>query len=225
MSGGMAAWAACGGKGVPATGPLFPVTATLPVNASSPHYLLFSESRSQTGSLAEARRGRWRFVLEALDGSERFEASDEEPEEFGQRLELLAVVRGLEALDQPSRVTLVTASSYVSRGIRHGLAQWRENDWMWERFGKMTPVKDRDLWKRIDHALRFHQVECRTWRYDDREAAEPAPAETPPPTAPAAHVRPTGALRQRVRRFLGATERLAHGARAFLAPRQLVSPQ
>lgn len=142
------------------------------MNAQPCHYLLFSEARSVQNGASSSQRGCWRFVLETIDGSERFEAADEEPFAGGQRLELLAVVRGLEALDQPSRVTLVTASSYVSRGIRFGITEWRENDWMWERFGKMTPVKDGDLWRRVDQALRYHQVECRTWRYEPPQVAE-----------------------------------------------------
>jgi ribonuclease HI len=111
----------------------------------------------------------WRFVLEALDGSARLEAADEEPDVEPDRLELLAVVRGLEALNQPSRVTLVTPSRYVSRGFRFGLNEWRENDWQWERFGEMAPIKNGDLWRRVDRAMRFHKVECRTWRFDAPE--------------------------------------------------------
>ena len=84
----------------------------------------------------------------------------------GERLELLCVVRGLEALDHPSRVTLITSSAYVREGIRYGLQQWRENDWQWESFGRMVPVKNRDLWQRVDSALRFHRLECRVWRFD-----------------------------------------------------------
>jgi ribonuclease HI len=78
----------------------------------------------------------------------------------------LAVVRGLEALAQPSRVTLVTHSRYVNRGLTYGLAEWRANGWQWEHFGQMVPVKNRDLWQRVDRALLFHQLDCRRWRFD-----------------------------------------------------------
>jgi ribonuclease HI len=125
-----------------------------------PHYLLFSES-SQT-----AEPGRWRFVLRAADGSRRMVADDIESDTRGERLELLTVVRGLEALDQPCRVTLMTPSAYVREGIRYGLSEWRKNGWRWECFGQMVPVKHSDLWQRVDRALGFHQVECRTWRFD-----------------------------------------------------------
>ena len=130
------------------------------MNATKPHFLLFSESNRKQP------QGHWRFVLQSLDGSEQFEAADEEPDVHGERLELLAVVRGLEAVPQPARVTLVTPSKYVNRGLTQGLPAWRASDWQWEHFGDMVPVKNRDLWQRIDRALDFHQVECRTWRFD-----------------------------------------------------------
>jgi ribonuclease HI len=179
--------------------------------------LLFAESH-WGGSGSTAHRGRWRFVLESLDGADRFEAADEEAGATPQRLDLLAVVRGLEALDQPSRVTLVTGSSYVSRGIRFGLAEWRENDWMWERFGKMTPVKDSDLWRRVDQALAIHQVECRTWRFETPTPCQAAPAPaTPEPAAPLvqrpATVSPRSS-RRRIRRMPGMTSLLDRGADA-----------
>jgi hypothetical protein len=120
-----------------------------------------------------------------VDGRTRFEAADEELESEEGRLALLAVVRGLESLEQPSRVTVVTPSRYVSRGFLFGLEEWRENGWRWERFGEMTPIKNRDLWQRIDRAMQFHQVECRVWRFDMPETTEPAPAvETSPASSP-----------------------------------------
>lgn len=135
-----------------------------PMTLRAPHYLLFSQTRQQ--SQHEECDDAWRFVIESVDGSEKIEASDAEPEAEGDRLELLAVVRGLESLDQPSRITLVTASRYVSRGMRYGLSQWRESEWRWEKFGRMVPVRNNDLWKRIDSALRIHRVDCRQWRFD-----------------------------------------------------------
>ncbi len=138
------------------------------MNASSPHYLLFSDLGG------DQEPGRWRFVLRSADGSFRLQADDVEPEVRGERLELLTVVRGLEALDQPSRVTLITGSTYVREGIRNGLGEWRRNDWRWERFGQMVPVKNLDLWQRIDRAMQFHQVDCRTYRFDPPHPATPS---------------------------------------------------
>ncbi|MEZ6112887.1 MAG: RNase H family protein [Pirellulaceae bacterium] len=142
------------------------------MSVPAPHFLLFSESRCTTRDHDDPEHdaGQWRFVLESIDGREKLEAADDEPDTQGDRLELLAVVRGLEALDQPSRVTLITQSRYVSRGIRFGLAEWRAADWQWERFGEMTPVKHDDLWRRVDQALKFHQVECRTWKFESQDA-------------------------------------------------------
>lgn len=148
------------------------------MRVATPHYLLFSES------CRKSPRGQWRFVLQSIDGSEQLEAADAEPDAYGERLELLAVVRGLEALAQPSRVTLVTPSKYVNRGLAYGLEEWRSNGWQWEHYGAMVPVKNRDLWQRVDRALVYHQLECRTWRFDlphlgSEPTSKPASLETP----------------------------------------------
>ena len=59
---------------------------------------------------------------------------------------------GWRPLPEPARVTLVTPSRYVNRGLTQGLPAWRTNGWQWEHFGDMVPVKNRDLWQRIDRA-------------------------------------------------------------------------
>jgi ribonuclease HI len=125
-----------------------------------PHYLLLSQVDRTEGS------GRWQFVLQADDGARQFEASDTEPGLQGERLDLLTVVRALESLDQPSQVTLVDCPDYVWKGVRFGLHEWSANGWQWEFFGRMVPVKNSDLWQRMDRALRFHDVECRRRRFD-----------------------------------------------------------
>jgi ribonuclease HI len=127
---------------------------------AAPHFLLLADARRRK------QQGDWRFVLQTASGERHLEAADAEQATSGERLELLAVVRGLEALDQPSRVTLLTPSSYVSRGLSYGLEEWRSNNWQWERYGQMVPVKDGDLWRRLDHAQRFHHLECRRWKVD-----------------------------------------------------------
>lgn len=140
----------------------------------APHYLLFvqagvEEARSQ-------RRGFWQFSIEPLHDEMRLEVKDYEDQRSLERLELLGLVRGLEALEQPSRVMLISTSTHLNRGLRRGLPVWRESNWEWERFGTMTPIRDRDLWQRIDHAMKFHQIQSRFLRVDDR-----AESIVPPP--------------------------------------------
>jgi ribonuclease HI len=138
------------------------------MSVRAPHFVLVSEltrTPPQPGlAHRQASPRGWRFVLRSEDGATHLDVSDSEPDASPERLELLAVVRGLEALEQPSRVTLVTSCGWVRRGLRFGLDAWRDNHWQWERFGQMTQVKYADLWQRIDHALRFHDVDCRTVR-------------------------------------------------------------
>ena len=139
------------------------------MNIPTPHFFLFSQANRGSN------RDEWSFVLKAADGSAMLKAADAEPEAHGERLELLAVVRGLEALDQPSCVTLVTPSRYVKRGINYGLPEWGRNGWKWEHFGEMVPVKNRDLWQRLDRALKIHRIQGTAWRIDSamRGRAEP----------------------------------------------------
>lgn len=137
---------------------------------ASPQYQLFAEARSLPDDDFA-----WHFVLQSQQGSLHLDVTDQEPDAPWERLELLAVVRGLEALDHPSRVTLLTPSRYVTHGLRYGLAEWRESGWLWESFGQMTPIKHEDLWRRVDQALGFHRVQCRTCRVDAAHRAPPKP--------------------------------------------------
>ena len=150
------------------------------MRATSPNYLLFAAAAARS-----CQPGYWRFVLEPIGAGQRLVADDVEPNTDRNRLELLAVVRGLEALQQPSQVRLLTRSRYVRRGIRHGLCQWRDADWLWESFGRLVPIRDLDLWQRVDRALGFHQVECLRWQWDEvaHETAEVSLLS--PPTVPA----------------------------------------
>ena len=124
---------------------------------------LLTQTKSQM-SLLEGSH--WRFLLKSLDQSFELDASDFEPQIFGEQLELLTLVRGLEALEEPSSVTLVTDSRYVIRGLRHGLNEWRDHNWKWYRFGELTDINYASLWERVDNALQYHRLQCRFFRAD-----------------------------------------------------------
>jgi ribonuclease HI len=132
----------------------------LPMNPSIPHYLLRSETSG------DSRLGQWRFVLRPVDGAAGVEGAGNEPGVWGERLDLLTVVRALEYLDQPSWITLIGCTRYVEQGVSYGVAEWKENQWRWEHFGHMVPVRDMDLWQRMDRVLQFHRVDCGRRRFD-----------------------------------------------------------
>lgn len=165
-------------------------------------------------------------MLESVDGQMKLEAADEEPNVRGDRLDLLAVVRGLEALDQPSRVTLVTPSAYVSRGLRSGMEQWKEAGWQWERFGEMAPIKNYDLWRRIDQALKYHEVEVRNWRLDPPARAEKSPqVDASQPVATNSQPRGRVVWKTRALRAIGAVRRLVAETATRFSPRRLPGRQ
>ncbi len=154
------------------------------MKAHAPHFVLFSETtaaaRSNSGGLAAAAEESapcWHFVLRTEEGSVALDAQDVESDASAERLALWAVVRGLEALPEPSRVTLVTTSGWIRRGLRFGLDTWRDHQWQWECYGRMTPIKNADLWQRVDRALQYHEVDCRTIRLDapSDDLSRPAP--------------------------------------------------
>jgi len=72
------------------------------------------------------------------------------------RMELTAVIRALEALDRPSRVRLYTDSQYVQKGISAWILDWKRRGW---RTAGRKPVKNADLWRRLDELAALHDVE------------------------------------------------------------------
>jgi len=141
------------------------------MTSAQPHFFLRCEAQ------VEGKRGEWKFALTAADGSAELTACDEEFDVGTERLELLAVIRALEALDQPSIVTMTSGARTVRRAVSEGLDEWRRNGWMWECYGEMAPIKNRDLWQRLDRALCFHKLETRrVFRIDAAHLDPPASA-------------------------------------------------
>lgn len=103
--------------------------------------------------------GLWQFALESANGDSVLEASDNELGDLN-RLNLLAAVRGLEAIEGSSAVTLLSHSRYLIRSLSDSLPRWRQNDFVWEHFGRRIDVQHADLWRRVNSALQIHRVEA-----------------------------------------------------------------
>ena len=98
--------------------------------------------------------GGWGVVMR-YNGHEK-ELYGGERETTNNRMELTAAIRGLEALKRPCRVRLTTDSRYVQQGITEWLENWKRRNW---KTAGRTPVKNADLWRRLDELAQQHQVE------------------------------------------------------------------
>lgn len=83
------------------------------------------------------------------------------------RMEMMAVIQALEALKRPVPVRVVTDSQYLRLGITQWLPRWKRNGW---RTANRQPVKNQDLWERLDRALGEHQIE---WHWVKGHAGHP----------------------------------------------------
>ncbi len=101
--------------------------------------------------------GGWAATLQY--GEHLRELSGAEAQTTNNRMELTAVISALEALKRPMSVLVYTDSEYVRRGITEWLRAWKARDW---RTADKKPVKNRDLWERLDAAAARHEVE---WRW------------------------------------------------------------
>lgn len=72
------------------------------------------------------------------------------------RMELMAAIRALESLSRPCKIRLTTDSQYVMKGVTEWMVNWKKRGW---KTADKKPVKNVDLWQRLDQALAGHQVE------------------------------------------------------------------
>ena len=101
--------------------------------------------------------GGWGATLES--GEHFRELSGAEADTTNNRMELTAVIRALEALKRRAVVTVHTDSEYVRRGITEWLPNWKARDW---KTAGRKPVKNRDLWERLDELAVGHDID---WRW------------------------------------------------------------
>lgn len=109
--------------------------------------------------------GGWGAIL--ISGPHRKELSGGEAQSTNNRMELTAAIEALDALKGPSTVALYTDSTYVRDGITKWINGWRRNGW---RTAAKKPVKNAELWQRLDEAQRRHEI---AWHWVKGHAGHP----------------------------------------------------
>ena len=101
--------------------------------------------------------GGWGALLST--GEHEKELSGAEPQTTNNRMELTAVIQALEALKRPTEARIYTDSEYVRRGITEWVKNWKARGW---KTADRKPVKNQDLWERLDALAAGHKIE---WRW------------------------------------------------------------
>ena len=109
--------------------------------------------------------GGWGAILRF--GERERELSGGERATTNNRMELMAAIAGFEALKRPVEVVVTTDSQYVKQGVTQWMAQWKARGW---RTADKKPVKNQDLWLRLDAALAPHSVR---WHWVRGHAGHP----------------------------------------------------
>jgi len=114
--------------------------------------------------------GGWGALLLARDGArivKTRELCGGAPDTTNNRMELMAAISALEALERPSALTVITDSNYVKGGVTGWIHGWKRNGW---KTSAKKPVKNVDLWQRLDQAQARHDV---TWEWVKGHAGHP----------------------------------------------------
>ena len=114
--------------------------------------------------------GGWGVLMIAREGEtvvKTRELNGGEADTTNNRMELLAAISALEALKRDTEITIVTDSAYVKNGVSQWIHGWKRNGW---KTADRKPVKNVDLWQRLDEARLRHRV---TWEWIKGHAGHP----------------------------------------------------
>lgn len=114
--------------------------------------------------------GGWGVLMRAMDGEvvvKQRELKGGAELTTNNQMELMAAIAALEALERPAELTIVTDSTYVKNGVTGWIHGWKKNGW---KTAAKKPVKNVDLWQRLDEAQARHQV---IWEWVKGHAGHP----------------------------------------------------
>lgn len=127
--------------------------------------------------------GGWGYILQHPSTGTEKEGSGGDHETTNNQMEMMAVISGLEALSRSTEVEVVTDSVYVAKGSQEWMPNWKKNGWKRREGKKLKPVKNEDLWKRLDallaqHVVRFTVVKGHSGHPENERCDELAVAAT-----------------------------------------------
>ena len=102
--------------------------------------------------------GGWGFILRHLRSGKEMEQSGGEAVSTNNRMELTAVVEGLSTLRRSCYVELFTDSVYVGKGMTEWMPKWKANGWKRREGKSLKPVKNEDLWRKLDELMTTHVI-------------------------------------------------------------------
>jgi ribonuclease HI len=145
--------------------------------ADKPHVVAYTDGACS----GNPGPGGWGVIL--IYGEHRKELNGGERATTNNRMELMAAISALEALRKPARVDIHTDSEYVQKGISGWINGWKRNGW---RTSAKQPVKNAELWQRLDaaqarHDVRWHWLRGHAGHPENERADELARAGIPRP--------------------------------------------
>ena len=129
-----------------------PVSGKLPAGLPSVQLFTDGACRGNPGP------GGWACILKHPATSTEKESSGGLAETTNNQMELQAVISGLQALKQRSRVEVITDSVYVAKGSQEWMPKWKANNWQRREGKQLKPIKNPEFWKKLDELLSQHEV-------------------------------------------------------------------
>jgi len=123
-------------------------------NDFTPEVILFTDGACS----GNPGPGGWAFILRHPQSGKELVRHGAEADTTNNRMEMTAVIVGLRALKRPTIVELVSDSTYVLQGLSTWMKAWKAHGWKRRKGGKLTDVKNADLWQELDELIARHEV-------------------------------------------------------------------
>jgi len=102
--------------------------------------------------------GGWAFILRHVTTGKSMEKTGATPQTTNNQMELQALIEGLQSLQRPTRVHVVTDSTYLKQGLTEWIQNWKRRGWKRKTSNGLKPVKNVEQWKQLDELTQMHNL-------------------------------------------------------------------